>query len=219
MKLYKFRSFNNHTLDILIHERLYCGPYHKLNDPLEGLFATLVSEGGIARSVARPVARSVARSVVGGGSRRVVKRVEDLPGVNGEINVCSLSAEFSNIRMWSHYADGHRGVAIEVDIPEDCQQLVKVNYEDQLQKFQSNLLKATTAYDVLSFKTKHWEHEREYRVIQAEEYFCVKGKIMAVYLGINSTSLDTKILERVVGSSIPIHKTVLDTRRIEIHKK
>lgn len=45
------------------------------------------------------------------------KSISELPLFENK-TVCSLTASLSDIRLWSHYADGHTGVAIEIDIDE-----------------------------------------------------------------------------------------------------
>ena len=45
----------------------------------------------------------------------MVSRIEQ---ARDGFRIASLSATPTNFLLWSHYADGHKGVAIEVDIPD-----------------------------------------------------------------------------------------------------
>lgn len=201
MKLYKFRSLQQieFTLDILLRERLYCAPYKDLNDPFEGLFYTISQPMGMAMT-----------------TRRYYKTIEDLPFYNTDVRICSLSEELGDIRMWSHYASGHQGVAIEIDFTEGANSLYKVDYSEGLQKFGTTILAGATAEEVLSVKTNHWEHEREYRIIQQNEYFEIKGKITGLYLGIRVSEMLRGVLIKGVPLNIPIFDTKLDKTNVKV---
>ena len=92
MILYKYRSLSNikFVLDILVNQRLHCARHDKLNDPLEGVFWYMLQrEKGVRRI---------------GYDKNNHKRV------------CSLSKSLNDIRLWSYYAEGHQGVAIEINL-------------------------------------------------------------------------------------------------------
>ena len=114
MKLYKFRSFENieFTLDIIMNERLYCAHHKDLNDPFEGLFSTIEWKGGgIIRPVVRPIVRPIVRDLQGNYPQTVFKTLDELPSLDNDTRVCSLSSSMSDVRMWSLYASGHTGGA------------------------------------------------------------------------------------------------------------
>lgn len=98
MKLYKYRSLRNNidfVLDILINQRLYCADHAELNDPVEGGFYESRRYSGPVMGISIPRSIDAAES----------------------LRVCSLSAPRDLVPLWSHYADSHAGVAIEVDLP------------------------------------------------------------------------------------------------------
>jgi len=200
MKLYKFRSLQQieFTLDILLAERLYCAPYKDLNDPFEGVFYTISQPPGMPTS------------------RRIYKTIEDLAHYKSDVRICSLTQELSDIRMWSHYASGHQGVAIEIEFPDVTPGLFKVEYADGLQKFGTTFLGGATAREVLSLKTNHWEHEREYRIIQSDEYYDIHGKITGLFLGIRVSEVLKMLLVKAVSPQIPIFDTTLDKVNVKV---
>ena len=171
MKLYKFRALDKleYVLDILLNERLYCSTYEALNDPLEGLFYTIINPLGTSKRL------------------RQYKRIDDLPTYNSDLRICSLSSSFEDIRMWSHYANGHTGVAIEIDFENHINDVIEVNYESGLQKHGTTILAGATPTDVLSYKTEHWGYEEEYRIIiNDNHYHFSHGVIIAIVDNINT---------------------------------
>jgi hypothetical protein len=93
LTLYKFRSLNNFEFiaDIILNQRVYAAQFFDLNDPMEGLFKyTHEHEAAYIDEVVKEKKRC---------------------------RICSFSRTSENILMWSHYADGFRGVCIEVKVP------------------------------------------------------------------------------------------------------
>lgn len=217
MKLYKFRSFENieFTLDIIMNERLYCAQHNNLNDPFEGLFSTREWKGGISRPVVRSVIRPVIRSVIRDGKQTVYKTLDELPSMGNNTRVCSFSSSMVDVRMWSLYAASHSGCVIEIELDES-EELVEVRYEKGLIQFKEKLTENTTAIDILSFKTDHWQHEKEFRIISSEEYFSVKGKITGIFLGVRTQDIHKDIVVRSTPIDIPIYNTKIDEDRVEI---
>ncbi len=217
MKLYKFRSFENieFTLDIIMNERLYCAQHKNLNDPFEGLFSTIEWKSGIVRPVTRSVIRPVVRSVIRGNKQTVYKTLDELPSLGNDTRVCSLSSSMVDVRMWSLYASSHSGCVIEIELDES-EELVEVRYEKGLKHFKEKLTENTAAIDVLSFKTDHWQHENEFRIISSEEYFSVKGKITGIFLGVRTQEIHKDIVVRSTPVDIPIYDTKIDEGSVEI---
>jgi len=212
MKLYKFRTLANidYTLDILLNEQLHCAPYDKLNDPFEGLFLSVMHIGG-------PLNSALMNFAPLGGHRTVKtpQTISELP-IPGGTRVCSLSGSKSDVRLWSHYAGGHAGIAIEVDLEADTECLYEVDYVNQLREFSYSLLTAPESTEILKIKSVHWEYEEEYRLISKEEFFSVSGKITGVYLGLRTSDHMKEMLLRVIGEAFPIYSTKLNEQKIEI---
>ena len=200
MRLYKFRSLDKleYILDILLNERLYCSTYESLNDPLEGLFYTIINPLGTSKKL------------------RQYKRIDDLPTYTSDLRICSLSNSFKDIQMWSHYANGHTGVAIEIDFENHADDAIKVNYGNGLQKHGTTILAGSTPTDVLSYKTKNWEDEEEYRIITKDSYYPIQGRITAVYFGVKTEDSYKDLLKKSVPQGIKFSDTRLDRKNIVI---
>lgn len=218
MKLYKFRSFENieNMLDIIMNERLYCAPHKDLNDPFEGLFSTIKWSGdGTFGSCFESPFGSCFGSVFGSSKKNIYRSLEELPAFDEIVRVCSLSSEMSDIRMWSHYAAGHTGLVIEIEL-EDNPQLFKVNYSEGIQTFTKKITKNTKACEILSFKTNHWAYEQKYRIITDNDFFSITGKITSIYIGIRTKEIHTSLIRHCVSSEIPIYDTKINNKLVKI---
>lgn len=218
MKLFKFRSFENieFTLDIIMNERLYCAHHKDLNDPFEGLFSTIEWKGGgIVRSIVQPIVRPIVSDLQGNYPQTVFKTLDELPSLGNDTRICSLSSSMADVRMWSLYASGHTGCVIEVDLePEN--EIVSVKYEKGLQHFKDKLSVDTKAIDVLSFKTDHWQYEKEYRIVTDNDFYSVKGKITGIYLGIRAQDIHRELVVRSTPKEIPVYETKIQQSTVEI---
>ncbi len=209
MKLYKYRSLANleYTLDILLNERLHCAPYDKLNDPLEGVFSWVVQanrSGGFASALPDDI------------TFKQIKNISEL-STPGDTRVCSLSASSGDVRLWSHYADGHKGIAIEINVEGMEDQLIDVVYVDRLKEFKDSLFSsAPKTAEILRIKTNHWAYEQEYRLISKETFIPIQGKISGVYFGLRTPELLQTLLLRTIPKKTPVYSTKLNEKTIEI---
>jgi hypothetical protein len=162
------------------------------------------------------------------------KKLEDLIGGKiDEIKICSLSSDLNDVRLWSYYADGHRGVAFQIDFSgleakEGYKIIHEVKYSEKLpwgilpNNKITVLGEPIRPYEVLSRKTKHWEFEAEHRVINDSKnllegkYFDIKGRIKAIYLGTRTSPIHRELLNKIVPSEIPIFTTNLNEKTIEV---
>ena len=176
MKLYKFRSFENleFVLDIILNERLYCAHFSGLNDPFEGIY--------LAVSHYPPV--FLQRLGTQRIDRKSVCELSEVYETSLFNRICSLSASIEDTRLWAHYADGHRGIAIEIDFSGNEDDLKLVRYPPKLKRYSNTILGTPFPDEILSQKTPHWEHEKEFRIMQSEPYYPVSGRISGIYLGL-----------------------------------
>ena len=210
MKLFKYRSLQNFefVLDIILNGRLHCTEYQNLNDPFEGLF--------FSTFYPRRVKGMIPISI---GKMKTLKSVNNLNSFLSRTKICSLSSTLKEVRLWSHYADGHKGIAIEIDFPNELPSVHEVTYIDELREYGRTFLTEPTSEEILSFKTRHWKFEKEYRIIQEEEFFSIAGRISAIYAGIRTSDSHLALLRKLTPNEIPIFETEIDGREIEIIPK
>jgi len=215
MKLYKFRSLSDMgvILDIVLNERLHCAHYKDLNDPFEGLFYSVIRSSSLASPLTSPFSSIFSPIFTGGVKSKKRKSVSDILDENKEIRVCSLSSSLNDVRMWSHYADNHQGVAIEIDFEGFEKDIIEVKYDANLPEFSESLKIAPTPKDILSIKTKHWNYENEYRIIQGEQFYDLSGRITGVYTGIRISKLHSGLLLKA-APSVQIYSTKLNEIKV-----
>ena len=97
MKLYKFRPLANdrdrdYLKEILETRKFHCSKFQDLNDPMEGIYYA-ADRANIIDLIFKAKAR---------------------------YKICSFSNEeaFSKPIMWGYYANGFRGVAVEIEVSE-----------------------------------------------------------------------------------------------------
>ncbi len=163
MLAYKFRGSApvEHILDVLYNRRLYCAEFHSLNDPMEGRFSECfrnsASEGG--------------------------SRTEAVRGALSSLRVCSLSRGFHSRLLWSHYAAGWRGVAVEVEVPDEA--VTEVTYDPDGPRL--NLWEEgepqTAARQLAATKFWEWQYECEVRVLGYDPWFALASPPRRLLLG------------------------------------
>ncbi len=227
MILYKYRSLANfeYVLDIILNQRLYCSTYPELNDPFEGVFETTIPNSYI-RSIGMSgkVNPGYLRGLVE-LRKKTYKKAEDI--FEDEVDtfkICSLSSDLSDVRLWSYYADGHKGIVFEIDFS-GLQTIYKVMYTEKLPSSGwldwTNILGSKpSASELLSHKTKHWAFESEYRIIDESKnleqgiFFGIEGRIKAIYLGTRTSAKHCELLKKLVKGKIPIWTTTINHEKV-----
>ncbi|WP_417686826.1 DUF2971 domain-containing protein [Pseudidiomarina gelatinasegens] len=191
MKLYKYKSLSNlwHTLDVLVKNRLYCAHWSELNDPLEGRYEVYLGEKS-----------HKIESIM-------TSRIES---ARDTYRVSSLSADPTNFLMWSHYAEGHKGIIIELEIPENHPDLTKVVYSPFSSVFTDKLQTKEDMRHLFNGKGEEWEYEQEYRIITEGTFFSLPEPVNRVLLGPLVSDVQMSILEEVIPNRIEIVKMELD---------
>lgn len=202
MKLYKYRSLDNmdYVFDILSNGLVYCSSYKDLNDPFEGQFRKLYSKSQFGTQQYGDIQF--------GSSILKRKSLDD----NNEFNknrVCSFSKTKTDVRLWSYYADSHKGICIEFDIDYiNVPNFYQVVYDLDEKRIKSNVIDDKIAINILRRKTKHWIYEKEVRLITEESKYCLKKHISSVILGCRISDLNEGIIKAIKGS-IPVKYAIL----------
>lgn len=206
MKLYKFRSLFplEFLADLLVSERLYCAKYSHLNDPFEGHFTE--------------------RMCLEIHGRRIISEMslDDLidPEEINDIRVCSLSRNYQDVRMWAHYADGHKGVAIEIDFLKLNPRPKKVTYNKTVKSFDTSSHEYPSIGRALLNKTDKWKYEKEYRILSRSEFFPITGRIRRVILGPLFPKKFYSILQKLCPPDVQLLETKIDlnTARVQLKR-
>ena len=176
--LYKYKSLQNFKffVDIILKKRLYASKYKDLNDPMEGQY--YYREGEL---------------------RREIK--EKILSQKNEYRICSLSRINNNELMWSHYADGQRGVAVGVMIDDTKYTVRQVQYNG-LSFIREQNYNQHTAIDILSHKLEVWSYEQEERVfVRGKNY--IEVNVIEIITGRAMSNQDYSFLRELIEKINP----------------
>ncbi len=173
----------------LVNDRLYCAHWSELNDPLEGRYEIYLGD------------KSVKTQSI------MTSRIES---ARDTYRVASLSADPTNFLMWSHYAGGHKGVVIEIEISEDHPDLMKIFYSPFSSIFTEKIQTKEDMKHLFNGKSEEWSYEQEYRLVTEQQFFQLPVPVTRVLLGPQVDTEQANILERVAPGSVEIVRMELD---------
>lgn len=204
--LYKYRvlcekdgSLNEFTEKLLFNGQIYLSDFESLNDPFEGRivpkYKNITKEKVLKLYpwlIETPDFHNIDWQ-----SEEVESKILSYLAPKMEENlkkygIFSVSSDYDNDLLWSHYADSHRGICIGFDNKEleklkykivpvsISDKRPEIEYTDDDSHFQEFILK------MLTTKSINWEYEHEYRMIAFEpndRKLCCFRAIKEIYLG------------------------------------
>lgn len=194
MMLFKYKSFRpfDYIVDILAKNRLFASKYSSLNDPMEGQYLHESFEGV----------------------------EEDMDAVlksrKQGIRICSLSEKPDDTLMWSHYADGHKGIVVGLDIDDTRYDVRRIRY-DGLAQLHGHSPGPELAKDILSHKLEAWKYEREVRVfVEQGEY--VDAEVKLVVCGRSMSTQNISLMKEVLNGLSPNVELVTQPGNHDLHQ-
>lgn len=180
---YKYKNIDNFKflMDSIINNRLFAGKYKSMNDPMEGVY--LYSEGQLNKSIK-----------------------ETLFNEKNSQTFCCLSKQKNNYLMWSHYANGHRGIVFGVEIDNFNYFIKDIEYFSGITHIDN--YNAETSREILSRKLNFWEYEDEVRVFTKNNENYINVTIKEIILGAKMELEDETLIRKLVKKINPdIHIT------------
>lgn len=204
--LYKYRNFTEQSLRILENRELYFSSPTKFNDPFDSCVPlTLTNLDEIITKMIEQDDTSISQSLrdsLRQGNKaawdecrnnfRLLNQNEHRQRCDKEFGICSLTENFSNLLMWSHYADSHRGFCIGLNLnnildrvyPQirlnggnlDVIWCFKVQYNESYPLLEYRIVnpdidkrdaeaKVLEAFQPLLNKSNEWSYENEWRLV------------------------------------------------------
>jgi hypothetical protein len=166
MNAYKFRPLGTkkalkYVLDIIENKQLYCSKHTELNDPMEGMYNQYY--------LFKPDFPLT----------EVEKKVDNL-------RICALSFEWNSPLMWAHYANGFNGCVLEIELPDNDDDIRKIIYSDETSiRIEEKLSPFQIAKMRLERKISVWSYEKEVRVFCKLPNYPLKTSVKRVILGLN----------------------------------
>lgn len=114
--------------------------------------------------------------------------------------ILSLSKTKENILLWSHYAENHAGVSIELEIGQDLHFFsipININYKKTYNPQNYLLDSEQTMKEIISTKSEDWKYEEEIRIYKSVAgVVSIKPKaITGIYFGINTSDENIKKIQ------------------------
>ncbi|MCB0252583.1 MAG: DUF2971 domain-containing protein [Anaerolineae bacterium] len=187
MRVYKFRSLQNfeHVADIFCNHRFYAAQFFDLNDPMEGMFH------------AKPDTKKEYLEKIHEGKRN--------------LRICSFSQDFRNLLLWAHYADGFKGICIEVELNDwPDQEVTNVHYDSYRLIFSNDQGQYAHYWPTMILKEKNtaWKYEKEIRILTKKEFVTFPGvEIKSVLLGHRTSDSIREALFRLVPKDAKVWQT------------
>lgn len=187
--LYRFRPLASESnwdrlTEILRDRKLWFSSVDKFNDPFEGRVSLRVPPGDRARAWMKDVATRLAsgnraerRSIRKTATRSAAHGIEindRLTDINS-IGVCCFMEATSSLLAWSHYAAGHRGVALGFRVKSSLPTNVLSFAHQVIYKVDKPSIDVVRDSRSKSFdaailtKSECWKYEREWRVLADPE--------------------------------------------------
>ena len=194
IKLLKFRSLANkkdfeRVKEIIDTGKFWCSKLWNLNDPMEGIYRN-----------------------------RFFDNV-DISNMFDEKNnhvICSFSSKeaINNPLLWGYYANGFKGVAIEVD-REEYDDIFPITYSS-VDDFGKDIFNVN---DILTRKFDCWTHEKEFRFLKQtnKEGAYLIGRISRVFFGNPYAKINNK--KNVEDNSHTLRKYKFLRRELELFCK
>jgi hypothetical protein len=142
--------------------------------------------------------------------RKIRQRFENVKQKLAQhVGLLCFSRKWSNPVQWSHYAEGHRGLCLGFDIPDDCLQTVaykRKRLDPDLNALEGDWDAAGPEMRrVLATKFSHWRYENEERCfLSLDKCISERGLFFA------SFSDDIVLREVIVGHLCTLTRAELD---------
>jgi hypothetical protein len=188
LKLYKYRAYNENSLSMMIKKKIWVPKPTAFNDPFDCMFAIdenfsqkdynrfILSAGSKSDLPPGAVFHQILEASKDGEIRqeekdRLRKSIEAIQKFINNFGVYTLSQTNSNILLWSHYADSHKGFCIEFDRASDndlgnSEKAKPVQYEKHYPviKLAELIDDSVPIEKALLIKSVNWKYEQEWRL-------------------------------------------------------
>jgi hypothetical protein len=175
-----------YLLDLVVDNRIHCATWESLNDPLEGSYEVMIDR--LTTDERAALERSL---VVNRDSWRIA----------------SLSASATNLLLWSHYASGHKGVAVELEFPDDYPDVRRVTYSPFSYIFGDDTDPTMSYPGIFGGKTEEWAYEEEWRIVSRDEFVTLPNPCQRILIGPQVSETRQRLLRKIMPASIELVST------------
>ncbi len=227
-KLYKYESWNDHSIANLKNQKLYFSDPRSFNDPFDCSVDYILSDvsdeafslwhaqylnecpdkAGFVKQFGHTLTdefKDYITPLIDKMFRKTTDRAFEKAGVS------CFSEVKDEILMWSHYSASHTGFCLEFDTAsEPLTKIFKVEYEDSFPKI--NSVKAIINNDASEIlkpsltKYTSWQYEREWRCFHESKNLLFgypAEALTAVYFGTKMISAHIEIIALILNGQNP----------------
>lgn len=217
-RLFKYRSLSNeYTLDIFRKCELYFSAPKDFNDPFDCKFLPVIeSQKDFASVMAQ-------RQTLDYDKEEVRNKIEEKDGlielvtkaVDNVMNrkgICCFAKKDTEILMWSHYADNHKGICLGFDVREDPGFFVFpmiIDYTENYPKVDVSRKNGMDNYVTTLLKNKYlgWAYEDEVRVYKPSPkvYSFHPKALKSVIFGCKADEVEIEKVKKAVSENPNLH--------------
>ncbi len=214
---YSFKKCSTYLYKNLVNEQITLSSPTTFNDPFDSPVIELYENSGDINKLFRAAFLSCVRIAcfVCNTFQPYIEKVGTKPiFITQKPKNTDNGPEYTNMLMWSHYADNHKGICIKYHFQNTFSNLyskpdLPVRYfKDVKYKLKLNSLKPKndiSIEDAFFAKSKVWEYENELRLIQCDlqgggEHKVVDAPncIEAIYFGVNCPQTDIDTIMKIM---------------------
>lgn len=210
--LYKYKPINEYTFASLINNVIYFPIAEQLNDPfdsqlrysfddsIDDILNELIESHQLPDGMSKKKAELLLEETKS-------KLKEPLIKAQKEVGILSLTTDYQNTVMWSHYADNHKGICIEYDCDilkkQELIIIEKIEYKKELPKVLTQIFKnypevkdSDIARVMFFYKHDTWNYEEEWRALSKSSgnSHCSDGIIKSITFGCNTNQSLSKAI-------------------------
>jgi hypothetical protein len=228
--LYKYFSYNQYSLELLINQRLWYAKPASFNDPFDGDFE--VSDELDVDEVLTVLlqiktsdekylsSRSVLADENGdlkeAEKKKYFEKAKEFCKVYKNVGVLCLTTKRDNVLMWSHYADHHRGFNLKFDIRPGVSPIA-IRYEQSLtpRRLREIFVDTSNGFVPIEYsKHEDWKYEDEWRlaVSGGDRTGPLPGRISEVNFGLRMPGEQRETVFKLLSKMDPTVKFFAATR-------
>ncbi|MBD8476457.1 DUF2971 domain-containing protein [Pseudomonas sp. CFBP 8770] len=241
---YKYLPFTEGSLKMITEGTLKFTCPLEFNDPFdcmpayspESINEVHVTRPGLIRAVANfhDVTFEEAHAIAIENARRDVESGKFLRGLISGLGVVSLSRTATNVLMWSHYAEHHKGFVVELEISMDAplQLLEQTMPFPVVYNASRPVLDWANGFDLDRYfltKSQDWEYEQEERILTTNQgpgihpysrtHFLKSviagGRMPAEYFKLLKAAVEEA--SQQIGKDIPLYKAELARDKYKVY--
>jgi len=234
--LFKYKPLTQFTLDIIANQRIYYPLPESFNDPFDTQCSFKKNSAVVPSTNQKKIAVAFPdedpNELVAFTRKDLSTSINDFKSKLKNFGILSLSENARDILMWSHYADDHKGVCIELERNENnelgsAEATRKVAYTKNYPSLNSKTLLNEKSLEaslkrILYTKSVHWSYEKEWRTFKqkGDEVYPVPGKIRSITFGVRASEMNIDIVKKLInGSSLQLYQAQLKENEFGIKRK